>query len=106
MTEVPAEARNTREVFPIRLSGAERAQIEGAAKRRELTIAGFVRQAALQASAVVRTADTSRLKDLPALRRVVHRASAQVASSLRRLHAAQGLAALNCSAGGELAWVF
>jgi actin-like ATPase involved in cell morphogenesis len=45
--------RNTRSVFPIRLSDRERRQIEDAAQRRQLTIGGFVRQAALAASAVV-----------------------------------------------------
>lgn len=53
LSEGPAEARNTRSVFPIRLSDRERQQIEDAAKRRQLTIGGFVRQAALQASAVI-----------------------------------------------------
>lgn len=41
-----------REVVPVRLSGAERAQIAGAAGRRKLTLSGFIRQASLQASAV------------------------------------------------------
>ena len=36
-----------------RFSDAERAQVETAAGRLELTLSGFVRQAALQASAVV-----------------------------------------------------
>lgn len=50
-----ATLRNTpvREVTPIRLSVAERAQIAGAAARRKLTVSGFIRQAALQASAIV-----------------------------------------------------
>ena len=47
------EARNTRDVFPIRLSGREREQIAGAAQRRKLTVGGFVREAALAASAIV-----------------------------------------------------
>jgi uncharacterized protein (DUF1778 family) len=42
-----------RDVLAIRLSDAERAQVAGAAARLELTLSGFVRQAALQASAVV-----------------------------------------------------
>ena len=46
-------ARITREVLAIRLSDAEREQIAGAAARLKLTLSGFVRQAALQASAVV-----------------------------------------------------
>jgi uncharacterized protein (DUF1778 family) len=45
--------RITRQVVPIRLSDAERAQIAGAAAGRELTLSGFIRQAALQLSAVV-----------------------------------------------------
>jgi uncharacterized protein (DUF1778 family) len=51
-----ATLRNTvcmRDVLAIRLSDAERAQVAGAAARLELTVSGFVRQAALQASAVV-----------------------------------------------------
>jgi hypothetical protein len=40
-------------VVPIRLSDQERGQIASAATRLELTLSGFVRQAALQASAVV-----------------------------------------------------
>ena len=36
-----------------RFSDGERAQVEAAAGRLELTVSGFVRQAALQASAVV-----------------------------------------------------
>jgi uncharacterized protein (DUF1778 family) len=47
------EARNTREVVPIRLSPAERTQIASGAARLKLTLSGFIRQAALQASAVV-----------------------------------------------------
>jgi uncharacterized protein (DUF1778 family) len=46
-------ARITREVLAIRVSDQEREQIAGAAARLELTLSGFVRQAALQASAVV-----------------------------------------------------
>jgi uncharacterized protein (DUF1778 family) len=42
-----------RGVVPVRLSDAERAQIAGAAKRQSLTLSGFIRQASLQASAVV-----------------------------------------------------
>jgi uncharacterized protein (DUF1778 family) len=42
-----------RSVVPVRLSDAERGQIAGAAKRLELTLSGFVRQAALEASARV-----------------------------------------------------
>ena len=45
--------RNTREVVPVRLSDAERAQIASAATRRQTTLSGFIRQAALQASAIV-----------------------------------------------------
>jgi hypothetical protein len=40
-------------VIGARFSDAERAQVESAAGRLELTVSGFVRQAALQASAVV-----------------------------------------------------
>jgi hypothetical protein len=40
-------------VIGARFSDAERAQVETAAGRLELTVSGFVRQAALQASAVV-----------------------------------------------------
>jgi len=40
-------------VIGSRFSDAERAQVETAAGRLELTVSGFVRQAALQASAVV-----------------------------------------------------
>jgi uncharacterized protein (DUF1778 family) len=46
-------ARITREVLAIRVSDQERGQIAGAAARLGLTLSGFVRQAALQASAVV-----------------------------------------------------
>jgi uncharacterized protein (DUF1778 family) len=46
-------ARITREVLAIRVSDQEREQIAGAAARLKLTLSGFVRQAALQASAVV-----------------------------------------------------
>jgi uncharacterized protein (DUF1778 family) len=42
-----------REVLAIRISDAEREQIAGAAVKLRLTLSGFVRQAALQASAVV-----------------------------------------------------
>lgn len=42
-----------RSVVAIRLSDAERGQIAGAASRLGLSLSGFVRQAALQASAVV-----------------------------------------------------
>lgn len=42
-----------RAVVPIRLNDAEREQIARAAARLELTLSGFVRQAALQESAVV-----------------------------------------------------
>jgi mobilization protein NikA len=42
-----------RSVVPIRLSDAEREQIQAAAGRLELTLSGFIRKAALQASAVV-----------------------------------------------------
>ena len=42
-----------REVVPVRLSDQEREQIAGAAARLELTFSGFVRQAALEASARV-----------------------------------------------------
>ena len=42
-----------REVTPIRLSAAEREQIHAAAARRKLTLSGFIRQAALEASAIV-----------------------------------------------------
>jgi uncharacterized protein (DUF1778 family) len=46
--------RNTvRSVVPVRLSVQERGQIARAAGRLELSRSGFVRQAALQASAVV-----------------------------------------------------
>jgi hypothetical protein len=54
LNELSTTRRNTaRGVVPVRLSGAERAQIAGAAGRRKLTLSGFIRQAALQASAVV-----------------------------------------------------
>jgi len=46
-------ARITREVLAIRLSDGEREQIAGAAARLGLALSSFVRQAALQASAVV-----------------------------------------------------
>jgi hypothetical protein len=42
-----------RSVVPIRLSDQERGQIASAATRLQLTLSGFIRQAALQASAVV-----------------------------------------------------
>jgi hypothetical protein len=45
--------RNTRDVLAIRLSGPEREQIAKAATRQKLTLSGFVRSAALQASARV-----------------------------------------------------
>jgi uncharacterized protein (DUF1778 family) len=49
-----ATPRNTaRAVVPIRLSDAERAQIAAAAGHLELTLSGFLRQSALQASAIV-----------------------------------------------------
>jgi hypothetical protein len=49
-----ATPRNTaRAVVPIRLSDRERAQIAAAAGRLELTLSGFLRQSALQASAIV-----------------------------------------------------
>jgi hypothetical protein len=38
---------------PIRLSAAEREQIKAASSRLELTLSGFIRQAALEASARV-----------------------------------------------------
>jgi uncharacterized protein (DUF1778 family) len=53
LAAVSEKARNTRGVFPIRLSAREREQIEGAAKRQQLTIGGFIRQASLAASAIV-----------------------------------------------------
>jgi uncharacterized protein (DUF1778 family) len=43
----------SRAVVPVRLSDAEREQIARAAARLELSLSGFIRQAALQASAVV-----------------------------------------------------
>jgi hypothetical protein len=46
-------ARNTREVVPLRLSPAERAQIAQAATRHKLTLSAFIREAALQASAII-----------------------------------------------------
>jgi hypothetical protein len=46
-------ARNTREVVPIRLSDREREQIAGAAVRQTLTLSAFIREAALQASAII-----------------------------------------------------
>jgi hypothetical protein len=46
-------ARNTREVVPIRLSDREREQIAGAAARQTLTLSAFIREAALQASAII-----------------------------------------------------
>jgi uncharacterized protein (DUF1778 family) len=52
--DVSPTRRNTaRSVVPIRLGDSERAQIARAASRLQLTLSGFVRQAALQASAVV-----------------------------------------------------
>jgi hypothetical protein len=42
-----------REVVSLRLAEAERAQIAAAAGRLKLTLSGFLRQSALQASAVV-----------------------------------------------------
>lgn len=42
-----------REVVTLRLAEAERAQIEAAASRLKLTLSGFLRESALQASAVV-----------------------------------------------------
>jgi Protein of unknown function (DUF1778) len=47
------KVRNTRDIFAIRLSGPEREQIALAAARQRLTLSGFVRAAALQASARV-----------------------------------------------------
>jgi uncharacterized protein (DUF1778 family) len=47
---MPGGVRNT---VAIRLSGPEREQIARAATRQKLTFSGFVRQAALQASAIV-----------------------------------------------------
>jgi hypothetical protein len=40
-----------RDVVPVRLSDAERAQIESAARTQGLSFSGFVRQAALEVSA-------------------------------------------------------
>ena len=46
--------RNTvRSVVPIRLGDGERQQIAAAAARRKLTLSGFVREAAVAASAIV-----------------------------------------------------
>jgi hypothetical protein len=42
-----------RAVVPIRLGAGERSQIAAAAARRKVTLSAFVREAALQASAVV-----------------------------------------------------
>jgi hypothetical protein len=42
-----------RSVVPIRLSDAERGQIQAAAARRKMTLSGFIRQAALASSAIV-----------------------------------------------------
>jgi hypothetical protein len=42
-----------RDVLAIRLSAAEREQITAAATRLGLTLSGFVRQSALQSSAVI-----------------------------------------------------
>ncbi|MBA2359399.1 MAG: hypothetical protein H0V79_00445 [Actinobacteria bacterium] len=42
-----------REVVPIRLGAREREQIAEAAARRELALSSFIRQAALQASAIM-----------------------------------------------------
>ncbi|MBA2359827.1 MAG: hypothetical protein H0V79_02640 [Actinobacteria bacterium] len=42
-----------RDVVPIRLGAREREQIAKTAARRELALSSFIRQAALQASAVV-----------------------------------------------------
>src|SRR4051812_36765912 len=50
MAEQP---RNTRQVVPVRLSGPERSQIASGAARLKLPLSSFVRQAALQASAIV-----------------------------------------------------
>jgi uncharacterized protein (DUF1778 family) len=47
------EERNTRDVVPFRLSGREREQIASAATRQKLSLSAFVREAALQASAIV-----------------------------------------------------
>jgi hypothetical protein len=61
-----ATPRNTaRSVVPIRLSDAERAQITGAASRRDLTLSGFIRQAALEVSARVKRRVTVREKPPP-----------------------------------------
>lgn len=49
-----ATLRNTvRSVVPIRLSDTERAQITAAAGHLGLTLSGFLRQSALQASAII-----------------------------------------------------
>ena len=45
--------RNTREVVALRLADREREQITRAATRRKLTFSAFLREAALQASAIV-----------------------------------------------------
>jgi hypothetical protein len=58
--------RNTvREVVPIRLGAAERAQIARAAGRLKLPLSGFIRQASLQASAVVEGKVSARVPERP-----------------------------------------
>lgn len=52
--------RNTRSVVAVRLSDDERVQIAGAAGRLGVTVSGFIRQSALQASALVQGKATVR----------------------------------------------
>jgi uncharacterized protein (DUF1778 family) len=55
-----------REVVPIRLGADERRQIAGAAARLGVTVSGFVREAALEASArVVQKVVAVRIPELP-----------------------------------------
>jgi hypothetical protein len=54
LLKIPATPRNTaRSVVPVRLGDSERGQIGSAADRLGKTLSAFIREAALQASAVV-----------------------------------------------------
>ena len=64
-SERSSEARNTREVVPIRLSSAERRQIARASERRNIALSAFIREAALAASAFVGGRVTPRPVEAP-----------------------------------------
>jgi multidrug efflux pump subunit AcrA (membrane-fusion protein) len=72
---------------PIRLGDAERAQIAAAALRQGLPLSGFVRQAALQVSAIVTAKATVKTEREPEPAREV----SVLDTDVERVHVVDGL---------------